>query len=210
MTRRAQIVLLIVVVGAVGWFIWQRSQNYDYANFPPTATGPWIAFGDSLTEGFGASEGHAYPAVLGQRLGIKIVNLGRSGETSAEGLKRVEQAAEMNPRVVLLCIGGNDVLQKLPRDQMFNNLSTLIDRFQQEGSFIVLIGFRSATLWDKNHKFFKALAKRKQVFYIRDILKGIFAKPIYMTDAVHPNDEGYKLVAERLETELRPLLGKLK
>lgn len=206
---RAKLILLIVVLGVAGWFIWQRTQSYDYTNFPPTATGPWIAFGDSLTEGFGASEGNDYPALLGQKLGVKIVNLGHSGETSAEGLARVEQAAALKPRVVLLCLGGNDVLQKLSRDQMFTNLSALIDRFHQEGSFVVLIGVRSASLLDKNAKLFRAFAKEKQVFYVQDILKGVFGKPVYMTDAVHPNDEGYRLIAERLENELQPVLGKL-
>lgn len=201
--------LLISVFAAAGWFLWQHFRGYDYVNYPPSATGPWVAFGDSLTEGFGATEGHDYPAVLSQKLDIKIVNLGRAGETTADGLKRVEQAAALRPRVVLLCMGGNDVLQKIPREEMFNNLSALIDRFHKEGSFVVLIGLRSATLLDKNHKFFKAFAREKQVFYVRDILDGIFPKPVYMSDAVHPNDEGYRLVAERLERELAPVLKDL-
>lgn len=209
MTRRAQLVLLIVVLGAAGWFAWQRLQSYDYTNFPPTATGPWVAFGDSLTAGFGAAEGHDYPAVLAQKLGIKIVNLGRVGETTDDGVKRVEQAAQLHPRVVLLCMGGNDILQQLPREQMFKNLGALIDRLHQEGSFVVLIGVRSASLWDKNEKLFRAFAKKKKVFYVRDILKGIFPKPVYMSDAAHPNDEGYRLIAERLQKELGPVLGKL-
>jgi lysophospholipase L1-like esterase len=85
----------------------------------------------------------------------------------------------------------------------------LIDRFHQEGSFVVLIGVRSASLLDKNAKLFRTFAKQKQVFYIQDILKGVFGKPVFMSDAVHPNDEGYRLIAERLENELQPVLSKL-
>jgi acyl-CoA thioesterase I len=202
-------VLVMSVFVVAGWFLWQHFRACDFVNYPPSATGPWVAFGDSLTEGFGATEGNDYPAVLSQKLGIKIINLGKAGETTGDGLKRVEAAAALRPRVVLLCMGGNDVLQKIPREEMFNNLSALIDRFHREGSFVVLIGLRSATVLDKNHKFFKAFAREKQVFYVRDILDGIFMKPVYMSDAVHPNDEGYRLVAERLDRELRPMLGNL-
>jgi acyl-CoA thioesterase I len=207
--RFARRILLILAFIAAGWFLWHHFRGYDFVNFPPSATGPWVAFGDSLTEGYGASERHDYPTVLSRKLGLKIVNMGKAGETTADGLKRVGQAAELRPRVVLLCMGGNDVLQKVPREEMFNNLSALIGRFHQEGSFVVLIGLRSATLWDKNHQFFKAFAQKKRVFYVRDILEGIFPKPVYMSDAVHPNDEGYALIAERLAKELSPMLSEL-
>jgi lysophospholipase L1-like esterase len=64
-------------------------------------------------------------------------------------------------------------------------------------------------LRDRYEKSFHALAKEKQVLYVRDLLKGLAFKPVYMSDAVHPNDQGYKIFAERLETELKPFLPKL-
>ena len=178
-------------------------------NFPPTAIGPWVAFGDSLTEGYGASEGNNYPALLGSRLGVRIINKGRSGDTTAEGLTRVEEVLQLQPRVVLLCLGGNDSLNQESKKQTFANLAAIIDSLRQNGSFVVLIGIRSASLRDRNESYFRQLADEKQVLYIPNILKGVAFKPIYMSDAIHPNDEGYKQIAIRLEKVLRPLLPKL-
>jgi lysophospholipase L1-like esterase len=178
-------------------------------NLPPSADGPWVAFGDSLTEGFGASEGATYPAVLGRELGVEIRNSGVSGHTTEDGLKRVDSVAALRPRVVLLCLGGNDGLNRLPRDQMLANLGAIIKRLQQEGAFVVLLGIRSATLRDQNEKLFRRLAREHGCFYVPNILSGIWGRPVYMTDAIHPNDEGYARIAARLAEELRPLLPKL-
>ena len=189
--------------------LWWPGRQISYINFPPSATGPWVAFGDSLTEGYGASEGNEYPTLLGRRLGLTIINKGRSGETTADGLKRLDEILQMQPRVVLLCLGGNDSLNQESKKQTFANLAAIIDRLQQEGSFVVLIGIRSASLRDKNESHFQQLGREKKVFYVPNLLQGVAFKPVYMSDAIHPNDEGYGLVAARLEKALRPLLPKL-
>jgi lysophospholipase L1-like esterase len=178
-------------------------------NLPPTATGPWIAFGDSLTEGYGATEGNAYPALLSRNLGVPIVNLGVSGDTTADALKRLDAVARQQPRVVLLCLGGNDALNQMPQARTLANLGAIIDRLQAEGSFVVLIGIRSASFRDRNEKPFARLAREKRVLYVPDFLEGLAFKPVYMSDAIHPNDEGYKRFAERLAKVLRPLLPRL-
>jgi acyl-CoA thioesterase-1 len=201
--------LAVAILGVVVLGFWLRREPADYVNLPPTASGPWVAFGDSLTEGYGASSGHDYPTLLGQRLGVQITNLGVSGETTADGLKRLENLARLRPRVVLLCLGGNDVLNREPVAQTFANLATMIDRLHQEGSFVVLIGIRSVSLRDRNQTYFKKLARDKRVLYVPDMLKGLAFKPVYMSDAIHPNDEGYRRIAERLERVLKPLLPEL-
>jgi acyl-CoA thioesterase I len=206
--RKWWIAAVLVCIAAVVWFFLRTSA--DYANYPPIATGPWVAFGDSLTEGFGATEGNDYPAVLGRKLGVTIQNLGRTGETTSDGLKRLDEIAELRPRVVLLCFGGNDSLNQESRAQTFVNLARMIDRLHQEGSFVVLIGIRSASLRDQNEKHFAKLAREKRVLYVPDMLQGLTFKPVYMSDAVHPNDAGYQTIAERLEKKLRPVLPKLR
>jgi lysophospholipase L1-like esterase len=195
-----------VLAAALYWWLTRPSAPI---NLPPRAIGPWIAFGDSLTEGHGASEGRAYPAVLGANLGVPILNLGASGETSADGLLRLDAVAKQRPRVVLLCFGGNDALNQVPLTRTLANLGAIIDRLQAEGSFVVLIGIRSASLLDQNEKYFAQLAREKRVLYVPDMLRGVAFKPIYMSDAIHPNDEGYKRIAARLEKVLRPLLPEL-
>jgi acyl-CoA thioesterase-1 len=186
------------------------SRSPKYHNFPPAADGPWLAFGDSLTAGYGASPGKDYPTVLGKRLGLKIENHGVVGQTTAGAFGRLENAAQTRPRVVLLCLGGNDGLQGMSRDVMFQNLGKIIDRFHAEGSFVVLIGIRSTTLRDKNEEGFEKLAAQKRVLYLPDMLSGLLTDPRLMSDQIHPNDAGYEKIAERLSAELRPLLPQLK
>jgi len=205
-----RILILLLLIGAiVGAFVWFGG-GYDYRNLPPTADGPWVAFGDSLTEGYGASPGNDYPSLLGKRLGIDIQNLGKTGETSEDGLNRVDAVVALKPRVALICFGGNDALQGRAVSQTTANLAQIIDRLHGEGSFVVLIGIRSASLRDRNESHYKELAREKEVLYVPDMLQGLAFKPIYMSDAIHPNDAGYGRIAERLDKALKPVMARLR
>src|SRR4051794_18114753 len=106
MTWKKLLAIGLVLLCAAFAYRWLTARHYQ--NYPPAAQGPWVAFGDSLTEGFGASEGRDYPTMLSQSLGFPIRNFGRAGETSKDGLNRIEEVAAIHPRVVLLCFGGND------------------------------------------------------------------------------------------------------
>ncbi|MEO5804190.1 MAG: GDSL-type esterase/lipase family protein [Verrucomicrobiota bacterium] len=202
-------ILAGVLLLAIGIFTFRACRTTNYTNFPPRATGDWVAFGDSLTSGFGASAENDYPTLLSQKIGRKILNQGMPGETTDNAIRRVEEIVRLQPRVVLLCFGGNDGLQQLPMDKTFANLSTLIDRLQTSGSFVILIGVRSASIRDRYEKEFKKLAKEKRVLYVPNILSGVLGSPNLMSDYVHPNDEGYKAIAERLEKILKPMLPNL-
>jgi acyl-CoA thioesterase I len=206
-SRRKLLFLLIALVALVYWF-WP--DRWHYENLPPTATGPWVAFGDSLTAGYGANPGADYPTRLSKLLNLPIQNMGVSGENSTDGLKRITEVEALEPRVVLLCFGGNDVLQNLPRTQMFANIGAMIDRLHARGSFVVLIGIRGPSIvGDANAKGFKQLAKEKKAMHVSNILDGILSRPSLMSDYVHPNDAGYAKMAERLDKAFRPLLPKL-
>ena len=209
MRRGHWLLLLTLLLVAAGWFWLRSGRGSRYANFPPTAHGDWVAFGDSLTQGYGAEAGGDYPAQLASRLRIKIRNLGVPGHTTADGLARLEEALQLQPRVVLLCLGGNDALRGVPSDETFANLGTLIDRFHRGGSFVVLLGVRSVGLSDKNAKRFEQLARNKRVLLVPNILDGILFTPSLMADQVHPNEKGYARIAERLEEAVTPVLPKL-
>src|SRR6188768_858759 len=133
-SRRSLLLWSVLVLAVLIYLFWPGAR-WRFQNLPPTANGPWVAFGDSLTAGYGSGDGGGYPAQLSKRLGVPIQNLGEAGETSADGLKRITAVEALNPRVVLLCFGGNDVLQGLSRDQMFANIGAMIDRLQARGSF---------------------------------------------------------------------------
>lgn len=198
---------VLALVGAIYFF--RGCGKTDYANLPPRANGEWVAFGDSLTAGFGASQGSDYPAFLSQKIGRPILNKGVSGATTENALGQLDEILRLQPRVVLLCLGGNDGLQQLSISQTFANLSTIIDRLQESGSFVVLIGVRSASISDKYASPFKKLAREKHVLYVPNILSGVLGSPSLMSDYIHPNDEGYKAIADRLEQTLTPFLPKL-
>ena len=200
-----KILIVALLLGAAVYFF-RACRTKPYTNFPPRATGDWVAFGDSLTSGFGASEGNDYPTLLSKKIGRKILNKGVPGETTESALNRLEDIIRLQPRVVLLCLGGNDGLQQLPVDKTFSNFATIIDRLQQAGSFVVLIGVRSASISDRYGRPFKKLAAEKHVLYVPNILSGVLGSPSLMSDYIHPNDEGYKAIADRLEKLLRPLL----
>ena len=209
-SRRQLISILLLASCALLYWLWP-ARHWDLVNLPPRADGPWVAFGDSLTEGYGSTgAGADYPSQLGKRLGVEIQNRGVSGETSADGLKRLAQIEELNPRVVLLCFGGNDVLRSVPRAEMFANIGAMIDRLQARGTFVVLIGVRGRGLvGDGNADGFKKLAKEKGIKLVPNILDDLLSRPSLMADYVHPNDAGYAKIADRVEKELRPLLKKL-
>lgn len=207
-SRRTLILGSLVALSVLLYAFWP-ARRWEWRNFPPAATGPWVAFGDSLTLGTGAENG-GYPALLGPRLGVTLQNLGAAGETTTDGLRRVAEIETLQPRVVLLCFGGNDVLRGQSREQMFANLGAMIDRLHAQGSFVVLIGIRGASaLRDGNAAGFRKLAEEKQVMHIPNLLDGLLSTPSLMSDYVHPNDAGYEKIAARLEAELRPLLKKL-
>jgi lysophospholipase L1-like esterase len=209
-SRRNLLLICCTLLAGLLYWLWPGSR-WHYRNLPPSAAGPWVAFGDSLTEGYGASGGMDYPSQLRKRLGVEIRNLGLSGETSADGLRRLADVEALDPRVVLLCFGGNDVLQNLPRQQMFSNVGAMIDRLQSRGAFVVLIGIRGPSLvGDANAKGFSELAREKGVLYVPNMLDGILTHPSLMSDYLHPNDAGYERIAARIEKELRPVLSKLR
>jgi lysophospholipase L1-like esterase len=204
-----KLLVLILLVGIGLGLLFALHPGTTYANCPPRTGRTWIAFGDSLTSGYGASDGNDYPTLLGKRIGIPVLNLGTPGATSQDGLVKVDEVLKAEPRVVLLCFGGNDTLHGVPHSQTFQNLRDMVNRFQEAGAFVVLIGIRTASVRDKYRAEFKQLAKEKQVFYVPNILEGVLGDPRLMSDYVHPNDQGYALIAERLETALTPLLPEL-
>jgi lysophospholipase L1-like esterase len=208
-SRRKLFLLGAAAVAVLAHSLWPASR--DFRNLPPAATGTWIAFGDSLTEGHGAVRGSDYPAQLAKLLGVNIENHGVSGETSAAGLKRLPALEAAQPAVVFLCFGGNDVLQGVKREEMISNVAVMIDRFHARGSFVVLLGIRGASLvGDRNDSAFRKLAKEKRVLFVPNILDGVLANTALMSDYVHPNEAGYGVIAAKVSDALAPVAEKLK
>lgn len=173
----------------------------------PQAThpGPIVAFGDSLVYGIGSSGG-GFVRLLEQRLGQRIENLGVPGDTTADGLNRLDELLELDPSIVILLLGGNDVLQRVDPDRTFANLATLIERIQSQGAAVLLVGIRGSLLRDAFAASFEDLAERYGTAYVHDVLDDTFGVREYMADQVHPNDRGYAVIAERIAPVLERMI----
>lgn len=193
---------LVLVVG--GLLFWYFSRDWEIRNYPSTKSGPIVMFGDSLVEGVGATDGNTLPEQLGRKLEVSIVNYGVSGNTTRDGLLRLDDAVAENPRVAIVLLGGNDFLKKIPRAETFQNLEKIVTAFQIQGVITVVVGVRSGVIGGGADEEYEALAKKTGSVYISDVLAGVFAHPDLMSDAIHPNDRGYQQIAERLA----PLLSK--
>ncbi len=186
-----------VALAVIGFFLFHSSSAQ--ASCDTVVPRPVIiAFGDSLVEGYGAPRGGDFVSKLSFRIGVPILNYGKSGDTTTDGLARAKEV-EGRADIVILLLGGNDALRKTPLTQTKQNLATLIERFQTGGrTQVVLVGVLGGFPSDPYAPMFKELAKEYKVTYVPNILSGLIANSKYMSDQVHPNEAGYEKIAERL------------
>ena len=173
----------------------------------PTHGTTVVAFGDSLVAGRGASYGQDFVTILSQRTGIRIVNAGRSGDTTGSALARLQTDVLANdPRIVIVLLGGNDFLRRIPVEQVFDNLGAIVERIRSLGSAVILVGVSVGVLGDPYAARYEALARRTASGLVPGILDGVIGQSSLMADPIHPNDRGYAIVADRVEPMLRELL----
>ena len=205
MKKLIVILALLLVVSLVGWWLLGGESSYPITNANPTGT-TIIAFGDSLTEGKGAGKELAYPAILSEKTGVQILNMGVSGDTAADGLKRLDRdVLSRDPKIVLLAFGGNDFLRKLDKNATFDQLRQMIRAIQQTGALVILISvdFPLGGSWTR---MYRELAQETGCPHVPDQLGGIFGHRDLMSDEVHPNAKGYAIMAEKIEPVLRNYL----
>jgi lysophospholipase L1-like esterase len=164
-----------------------------------------LAFGDSLTYGTGASsKTNSYPSHLASLTGFEVINAGIPGEKTAQGLARLQQVLEQNqPQLVVLCLGGNDMLRKKPRDTMQTNLAEMIEIIQENGSQVVLLGVPAPAVFNLNaDPRYQQLANQYAIPLENEIISAVLSKQSLKSDPIHPNDAGYKKMAEAITTLL--------
>ncbi len=163
-----------------------------------------VAFGDSLTHGTGASEDTSYPAVLATLTGRTVINAGVPGDTTTSGLQRLPAVlSEYKPRLVLLCLGGNDMLRKQPTATTENNLRLLVQTIQASGAQVVLIGVPEPKLFGGAPDFYTRIADEMQLPLEREAFNDVLKDNRLKSDPIHANADGYRQVAERLAQFLR-------
>lgn len=171
---------------------------------PLRANDKILAFGDSLTFGTGADPAESYPAVLAGLIGHAVINAGVPGETSSEGLRRLPDVLDREqPALVLVCHGGNDILQRLDPEQTAGNLRQMIRLCQDRQIAVVLIAVPGKNLQLNADPMYELLATEFDIPCEYHVLPDILRQGALKADYVHPNAAGYNALARGLADFLR-------
>lgn len=177
------------------------SKTAPHAALPAGST--ILALGDSLTAGYGADAEAAYPAVLAGLTGWQIINGGVSGNTSAQALARLPALMRRQPQLVLVSIGGNDFLRKVPEADTRSNIRQIVQQIKAAGVPAVLVAvpyFTTGALFGRlsEHPMYEELAAELNV----PLLKGAWAEVLgdkkLKSDQIHANAQGYRVFAEKM------------
>ena len=159
-----------------------------------------LAFGDSLTYGTGASAGHDYPGILSELTAREVINEGVPGEISGDGLKRLPLLLdEYQPELLILIHGGNDMLRNIPNQQTADNLNQMIAEANSRQIAVVMLGVPTLNLLKLNSAdFYQTIAENQQIPVDMNTLPDILGDNSLKSDMIHPNDEGYQLMAKNI------------
>jgi len=186
---------------------------------PGPSAGPVIvAFGDSLTAGYGLEPEEAYPAVLQRELQkrgleFQVVNEGVSGDTTSTALARVDLAVARKPEWVLLALGANDGLRGLDLDAMKQNLRAIAQAFLDGGAQVALLGMKLPPNFGPDYvgqfeAIYPEIANELDLPLLPFLLEGVAAEEdLNQPDGIHPTSEGARIVGATVADFLEPLLG---
>ena len=223
-TAVLSLVFSVFFVSACGVSTAEKPTNTRVEKKPPVQTvsdkPKIVAFGDSLTAGFGLAEKESYPYLLQERLkadgfDYEVINAGVSGETSLGGLERIDWVLEQeNVQILVLELGANDLLRGLPVAKMKSNLSTIIKKAKAKNITVLLCGMLAPPTMGAQYQreyvnAFPDLATEHKVEFLPFLLENIaLNKNLNQADGIHPNAEGEKIMTENVYKALKPLLLK--
>jgi acyl-CoA thioesterase-1 len=178
-----------------------------------------VAFGDSLTAGYGTNIGESYPDALQRDLDkagyhYRVVNAGVSGETTKDGVNRLSAVLALHPQVVIVAFGGNDGLRGLPIASSRENLTTIVSTLQKSGVKVLLGGITLPPNYGADYirqfnDTYALLAKEFHTPLLPFLLKGVYGVPGGMQgDGLHATASGNETVAKNLLPLLTPMLKK--
>lgn len=167
-----------------------------------------VAFGDSITAGYGVEANQAYPEIVAQILGLPIINRGVNGDTTATARQRLEEdVIAEDPWMVIVELGGNDFLTHVPKTTTASNLKVIVETLQARGSVVVLLQMNIGLFVDEYGKIYKDIAHETGAMLIPGVLDDILDHASRrQDDRIHPNAEGHRLMGERVAKALKPVL----
>ena len=187
------------------YFIYGRSEGKVHLS--PAKPGIVVAFGDSITQGVGATAPEkTYPARLEALVGRKVINSGRAGDTTYQALERLASDVLVHqPAVVIIGLGSNDEIRRIPNETTAMNLGHIVAKIHEAGAMAAFLDIDPpAGGWR-----FKLLRKQNgdmAVLQIDGVMRGFWGNRELMSDTIHPSDAGYQLLAERVAAALKPHL----
>ncbi len=173
-----------------------------------------LALGDSLTSGYGLPPGEGFTDQLGQALkdagvSARVINGGVAGDTSTDGLARLDWSLADDPAVVIIELGGNDALRGLDPKATRANLDAILSKLQAQHRAILLTGMLAPpNLGDEYaasfNPIFPALAKQHEVAFYPFFLDGVAGNPsLVQSDGIHPTAQGVAIIVQRIMPALR-------
>ena len=164
-----------------------------------------LAFGDSLTYGFGANPNESYPTLLSQYTGLKVINAGVNGDTSEEGLRRLAPLLnDSSVKVMILFFGGNDVIQKKSMSALKNNLKIMIQMAKEKKIEILLVSVPNITLFGLSTlNLYEEVSDEENIPLLSGMLADILSQPSLKSDQIHPNAMGYKQMAQKIYESIK-------
>ena len=164
-----------------------------------------ICFGDSLTSGIGATSGMDYPSQLAGMIGKPVINKGVSGDTTSSALRRLNRdVLSARPDIVLITLGGNDLKNGVSKNIAFGNLKYIVESIQKQGARVIIGGLKFPGMDRGFGQGYVDLAQQTGATLIPDIFAGIVDNPGLMSDPIHPNNAGYRIIAQRFYKALAP------
>ena len=142
--------------------------------------------------------------MLAQLIGRRVVRAGVPGEVTAQGLARIEQVIEAHrPALVIVCLGGNDMLRRVDEAQIRSNLRRIISTIRGGGISVVLVGVPRPAFLTSAAAFYGELAQEYRIPYEGKILNDVMHQLDLKADLIHPNAKGYRRMAEALAELLK-------
>ena len=163
-----------------------------------------LAFGDSLTYGTGAEKNESYPVILENTINRKVINAGVPGELSIQGLKRLPKFLDKHqPGLLILCHGGNDILQRGSHAKAEANIRKMIALAENKNIPVILLGVPKPGLFLSSAKLYANIAENTNVIFMPNLIADIMSDASMKSDSVHPNNAGYRKMASTLADTLR-------
>lgn len=171
-----------------------------------------LALGDSLTEGSGVTSVEAWPGLLAKRTGWRVINAGVSGDTSFDALQRLPELLEGHkPVLVLIALGGNDMLRHNPQQDTIANLENILAQVKTNGAKPVLLAipkpsFAGAVTRNLSAaEFYQGVADSQHVPLIKDVIADVLSDPQMKGDPLHPNAAGHARLSEKIFDALKSI-----